>query len=83
MDEWLSLTEEGKMSDTAPRKTDESDILFDLHKVDSICDDNEEIIKIGPFLEVYLFHHIKHPILNICFSRNVLFVLIFSKHIFV
>ena len=53
MDEWLSLTEEGKMSDSSPRKTDESDILFDLHKVDSICDDNEEIIKIGPFLEVY------------------------------
>lgn len=51
MDEWLSLTEEGKMSDSSPRKTDESDILFDLHKVDSICDDNEEIIKIGPFLE--------------------------------
>ena len=54
MDEWLSLTEEGKMSDSSPRKTDESDILFDLHKVDSICDDNEEIIKIGPFLEVCL-----------------------------
>ena len=53
MDEWLSLTEEGKMSDSSPRKTDESDILFDLHKVDSICDDNEEIMKIGPFLEVY------------------------------
>ena len=67
MDEWLSLTEEGKMSDSSPRKTDESDILFDLHKVDSICDDNEEIIKIGPFLEVYLVHYIKHPILNVCF----------------
>ena len=67
MDEWLSLTEEGKMSDSSPRKTDESDILFDLHKVDSICDDNEEIIKIGPFLEVCLVHYIKHPILNVCF----------------
>ena len=77
MDEWLSLTEEGKMSDSSPRKTDESDILFDLHKVDSICDDNEEIIKIGPFLEVYLVHYIKPEWM---FSRNVL---IFLKHIFV
>ena len=49
MDEWLSLTEE-----TVPRKSDESDILFDLHKVDGpgTSTDNEEIIKIGPFLEV-------------------------------
>ena len=79
MDEWLSLTEEGKMSDSSPRKTDESDILFDLHKVDSICDDNDEIIKIGPFLEV--LHQTLNP--EYLFSRNVMFVLIFPKHIFV
>ena len=50
MDEWLSLTEEMP----APRKSDESDILFDLHKVDGpgTSADNEEILKIGPFLEV-------------------------------
>ena len=49
MDEWLSLTEE-----VVPRKSDESDILFDLHKVDGpgTTDDNEEIIKVGSFLEV-------------------------------
>ena len=52
MDEWLSLTEEMP----APRKSDESDILFDLHKVDGpgTTSENEEIIKIGPFLEVNL-----------------------------
>ena len=48
MDEWLSLTEE-----VVPKKTDESDILFDLHKEDGpgTTDDDDEIIKIGSFGE--------------------------------
>ena len=49
MDEWLSLSDEV----VEPNKSDDSDILFDLHKVDGpgTTEDNEEIIKIGPFLE--------------------------------
>ena len=49
MDEWLSLSDEV----VEPCKSSESDILFDLHKVDGpgTTQDNEEIIKIGPFLE--------------------------------
>lgn len=48
MDEWLSLTEE-----VAPKQLEDSDILFDLHKVEGPCttEANEEIIKIGPFLD--------------------------------
>ena len=49
MDEWLSLTEE-----VEPRQDDDGDILFDLHKIDGpgTYDDNEEILKVGSFLEV-------------------------------
>ena len=49
MDEWLSLTEE-----VVPKDEEEWEILFDLHKVEgpATCEDNEDVVKVGYFLEV-------------------------------
>lgn len=49
MDEWLSLTDE-----VCVLSKDTAEILFELHKDDGpgTNEDNDEIIKIGNFLEV-------------------------------
>ncbi len=52
MDEWVSLSDDV----IHPRQVQDSDMLFDLHKIEgpALSEEDEEVIKIGEFLEVKL-----------------------------